>query len=101
MSICRHCHRCKVNRPRGLCWSCYYRPGVRELYPSTSKFAHRGVGNFSGTAPLPLHPTVCLPGSPDKIEVMSERARLRQTLWHPSDAGLPAPAATAPVTLAG
>jgi len=29
--ICRHCQKSKVNRPRGLCWSCYYRPGVREL----------------------------------------------------------------------
>ena len=50
---CRHCHEGPVNRPRGLCWSCYYRPGVRDLYPSTSKFARRGEGNFNGLAPLP------------------------------------------------
>ena len=30
--ICRHCTKSKVNRPRGLCWSCYYTPGVKDLY---------------------------------------------------------------------
>ena len=30
--ICRHCTKSKVNRPRGLCWSCYYTPGVKEQY---------------------------------------------------------------------
>ncbi len=84
--ICRNCQKSKVNRPRGLCWSCYYKPGVRELYPSTSKFAHRGTGNFCGTAPLPCFPTHALPGSAEKMEVLAERARLKQALWHPDDA---------------
>lgn len=83
--ICRHCQQSKVNRPRGLCWSCYYRPGVRELYPSTSKFARRGVGNFAGAAPLPTVPTASAPGSPERLAVLEGRARLGQTLWHPAD----------------
>ena len=29
--ICRHCQKVRSNRPRGLCWSCYYSPGVREI----------------------------------------------------------------------
>lgn len=37
--LCRHCQKKKAIRPRGLCWRCYYRPGVLELYPSTSKYA--------------------------------------------------------------
>ena len=37
--LCRHCLRHKVSRPRGLCWTCYYKPGVRDLYPATGKFA--------------------------------------------------------------
>ncbi|MCX7664983.1 MAG: hypothetical protein N2112_05505 [Gemmataceae bacterium] len=86
--ICRHCNKAKVNRPRGLCWSCYYKPGVRELYPSTSKYARRGVGNFSGQAPLPTCSTVAKPGSPEKIAILAERARLKQSLWHPDDARL-------------
>ncbi len=32
MGTCRHCTKGRVNRPAGLCWSCYYTPGVREMY---------------------------------------------------------------------
>lgn len=42
MNVCRHCNTGKVNRPRGLCWACYYTPGVKELYPVTSKYAPKG-----------------------------------------------------------
>lgn len=83
--ICRHCQQAKVNRPRGLCWSCYYRPGIREQYPSTSKFGRRGVGNFYGSAPLPVRPTAAPPGSAEKLAILAERARLKQSLWHPDD----------------
>src|SRR5205085_7778022 len=83
--LCRHCQRVKSNRRRGLCWSCYYTPGVRELYPSTSKFARRGLGNFTGYAPLPETPTNAMPGSEEKIQVLCERARLKQALFHPLD----------------
>ena len=83
--ICRHCQKSKVNRPRGLCWSCYYRPGVRDQYPSTSKYARRGVGNFCGTAPLPATSTSAAPGSEEKIAILAERAKNRQSLWHPDD----------------
>jgi hypothetical protein len=84
--LCRHCQKVKSNRPRGLCWSCYYRPGVRDLYPSTSKYAQRGIDDFNGKASLPLLPTRALPGTPEKVAVMIQRARLRQSLWHPLDA---------------
>jgi hypothetical protein len=30
---CRHCCQYPIGRPRGLCWKCFYTPGVRELYP--------------------------------------------------------------------
>jgi hypothetical protein len=85
--LCRHCGRVPSNRPRGLCWSCYYTPGVREKYPSTSKFARRGINDFNGRVPLP-EPTTALPGTPEKVEVLAQRARLRQALWHPLDACL-------------
>jgi hypothetical protein len=84
--LCRHCNRVPSNRPRGLCWSCYYKPGVRELYPSTSKFARRGVEDRVGRVPLPDAPTVAAPGSEAKVLVLMERARKRQSLWHPADA---------------
>jgi hypothetical protein len=92
--LCRHCECTKANRPRGLCWSCYYTPGVREQYPSTSKFAQRGVTDFNGRAPLPI-PTRALPGTSEKVAVLEERARLGQALWHPLDATLESAPATA------
>ncbi|MGL6073031.1 MAG: hypothetical protein ACRC8S_02595 [Fimbriiglobus sp.] len=84
--ICQHCGHSKVNRPRGLCWSCYYAPGVKEKYPSTSKFAYRGVGNFTGNAPVPVEPTIHAPGTPEKMAVLEMRAKNKQALWHPLDA---------------
>jgi hypothetical protein len=84
--LCRHCQRVQSNRPRGLCWSCYYKPGVRDLYPSTSKFARRGVGDFNGESSVAAEPTEALPGSPEKVAVLEERARLGLALWHPLDA---------------
>ncbi|VTS05429.1 hypothetical protein [Tuwongella immobilis] len=86
--ICRHCNRAKVNRPRGLCWSCYYTPGVKDLYPSTSKYARRGLGNKCGDAPLPESPTDATPGSEDKIAILCKRVEMGQSLFHPDDATL-------------
>ena len=42
--------------------------------------------------PLPA-PTRALPGTPEKVAVLRERARRRQALWHPLDAAAPDPAA--------
>jgi hypothetical protein len=59
---------------------------VRELYPSTSKFARRGVSDFNGQPTLAARPTAALPGTPEKVAVLIERARLGLSLWHPQDA---------------
>src|SRR5262245_11765657 len=84
--LCRHCQRVRVNRPRGLCWTCYYTPGLREHYPSTSKFARRGIGNFNGHGLRAGAPTPARPGSPEKVAILEQRALERQELWHPMDA---------------
>src|SRR3981189_1399200 len=86
--MCRHCNRVRSNRPRGLCWSCYYTPGVREKFPSTSKFARRGVSDFNGRARLAAQPRRALPGTREKVAILEERARLGLALWHPLDATL-------------
>jgi limonene-1,2-epoxide hydrolase len=88
--ICRHCQKVRSNRPRGLCWSCYYRPGVREMYPSTSKYARRGVSDFNGQSAVAAMPTQALPGTEEKVEILAERARLGLSLWHPRDARIDA-----------
>lgn len=30
--LCLHCGKRPVSKPRGLCWTCYYGPGVRDQY---------------------------------------------------------------------
>ncbi|VTT98908.1 unnamed protein product [Gemmataceae bacterium] len=88
-AVCRHCRRSKVNRPRGLCWACYYTPGVKDLHPPTSKYARRGVGNLTGVRPLPRRATAARPGSAEKLAVLINRARRGEALWHPNDAETP------------
>ena len=83
--MCRHCQKKNSNRPRGLCGTCYHAPGVRDLYPSTSKFARRGVTDFNGRSSLPTEATEAMPGSEEKILILIERAQLSQSLWHPED----------------
>lgn len=86
--LCRHCQETNANRPRGLCWTCYYQPDVRERYGPVSKYGRRGLGNFNGNTGLPAFPTTALPGSAEKIAILEQRARLRQSLFHPEDATL-------------
>jgi hypothetical protein len=88
---CRHCHFGRVTRPRGLCWSCYYTPSIRDCYPSTSKYGRRGLGNFNKNLPPPACPTDAAPGSPEKILILMQRAQSRQGLWHPEDADASGP----------
>lgn len=86
--ICRHCHARYVCRPRGLCWTCYYTLGVKDRYPSTSKFGRRGWGLETGEnmPRLPGKPTAHLPGTVLKMVVMTERAQLGQELFNVRDA---------------
>ena len=88
MTICRHCGCARVSRPRGLCWTCYYAPGVRDRYPVTSKYGRRGPGNTFLRSKPPLQPTNALPGSLEKVLVLCQRAALGQDLWHVDDATL-------------
>lgn len=83
---CRHCEKALITRPRRLCWGCYYAPGVRELYPSTSKYARRGLGNTAGGLPLPPEPTTAAPGTPEKMAAMGQRAKDGYAIFHPADA---------------
>jgi hypothetical protein len=64
---------------------------VRDQYPCTSKFARRGLGITNGRVALPSTPTRALPGTPEKVAILEERARNHQALWHPADAGMGLP----------
>lgn len=81
---CRHCGLGKVNRPRGLCWSCYYHPNVRNLYPSESKFQSKG-GDHYGGHDLPADATSEAAGTEEKILALIARRAAGTSLWHPED----------------
>jgi hypothetical protein len=86
MDTCRHCSKSKVSRPRGLCWGCYYTPGVKELYPIPSdKLTRRGLGIHYGDLPCPPAATDTLPGTPERVAVLEERMRLGYAIRHPED----------------
>jgi hypothetical protein len=99
---CRHCRAKPANRPRGLCWACYYTPGIQDLYPSLCAAHGKGVADRNGGSEAPAQPTSARPGSAEKIAVLTERAARGQSLWHKGDAGMdgegrgqPAPVAVA------
>ena len=86
--LCRHCHKNKVSRPRGLCWTCYeYRPGVRDLYAASDSFgSERRASSYTVSATDP-EPTDTLPGSPERVKVYEDRAQRGQKIFHPEDRG--------------
>jgi hypothetical protein len=61
------------------------------MYPATSKFGRRGPGNYYSIRPLPEAPTNAIPGTPEKVAILVERAERRLSLFHPQDAGFDGP----------
>lgn len=87
--VCVHCGGTRnVSRPRGLCWNCYYTPGVKDKYPPVSKFATYGEGAYTTKNQVSKEPvpTDTLPGTEERFKVLEERARNGQALKHPRDA---------------
>ena len=83
---CRHCHVRRANRPRQLCFSCYYAPGVRDLYPTDARYRPpQLVPDRCGVQDPPEESTGAPPGSPEKIAVLCERALAGRSLWHRGD----------------
>jgi hypothetical protein len=94
--LCRHCQKVRSNRPRGLCWTCYYTPGLKDLYPSTSKYARRSDIPDVGDGRPPAEPTIAPPGSQKKMAAMQRRAERGETLFHPRDERVPVAALLTP-----
>jgi hypothetical protein len=84
--ICQHCRRNKANRPRGLCWACFYTPGVRERYGwrGVGGSSQRGLGLTNAEPPPCPVPTPVPPG-PGKVAVLAARAEAGVGLFHPDD----------------
>lgn len=88
MPACKHCHRRKACRPRGLCTPCYDAPGVRESYPARghAKYSRRGVLDRLGDEGPPPFTTAAGPGTPAKEALLTWRAANGFNLWHKGDA---------------
>lgn len=86
--LCVHCKESLRSRPRGLCWTCYYTPSIRALYPVTSKYHQHGEANGYRNSRLPKCPTSARPGSEEKIMVMIARVQRGEGIFHPEDAHL-------------
>jgi hypothetical protein len=46
----------------------------------------RGLGRCNSEPPLPPVPTTAVPGTPEKLVVMHERAKAGFAMFHPADA---------------
>lgn len=94
--LCRHCGMKNAVRPRRLCHGCYDYIPVRDLYPSDYRYLAKHPSSVNakgfcndGRKPPP-HPTTALPGTPEKIAVMTERLLQGYHLHHPLDPRLSA-----------
>lgn len=92
--LCRGCKINRVQKPRGLCCRCYNDLELRMKSPPVSPFGNRGHGIdsidscgevYQPSRRLPERPTSAIPGSPEKIAVLEERARCGRLLFHPDD----------------
>lgn len=88
---CRRCSKVANLQTRGLCWACYHTPGIREQYPSLSKFGQVSVAaTILGPRRLPT-PTRARPGTPEKIAVLAARVAAGEYLFHPDDGDFETP----------
>jgi hypothetical protein len=66
-----------------LCNACYQKPDIRRRFPP--RLIKGGTLPSYPSTPLPAEPTAALPGTVEKLEVLAERARRREQLFHPRD----------------
>lgn len=64
-------------------------PVARTRVSRREAGGRRGVKNFCGPAPLARTPTTAAPGTPEKLEVMEQRAAGGFAIFHPEDARYP------------
>ena len=67
------------------------RVDIRNSYPVKKKYLQRGSGAGNRKVKPAPFPTNALPGSLEKILVLTQRAALGQELWHPDDATVAGP----------
>ena len=84
--LCLHCNLYNANRPRGLCWRCYYTPGVKDRFAMLDAKCVRGLAENGRIPRMPRRPTDARPGTAEKLAVMRKRLSEGESLFHPDDA---------------
>jgi hypothetical protein len=84
VGLCVHCQRYVNLYDKGLCWRCTSEPLIRDRILSVSSSGRRGSGLRVVRGRCP-QPTSFLPGTPEKIEVMTQRAARGEELHHEDD----------------
>jgi hypothetical protein len=85
---CRNCNKVCCLRPRFLCWKCASSADIRNKFPSEYMESIDGskIKRWPGPMDIPPEPTKFLPGTPEKIAVLTWRVENGYLLWHPDDA---------------
>lgn len=81
--MCRACGQKKPSRPRGLCWQCFYAPGVKDRHEPVNVYGRRGAGQKGKGGSVT--PTIAAPRSTDRVDEMAERAAKGLPLFHRAD----------------
>jgi len=84
--MCRHCLERRATRAKQLCWHCSADASIRTQYQSTSKYAYRSQHERLFAARPCSEPTSTRPGTPERMEVLAQRAARCEDLWHRADA---------------
>lgn len=87
VTTCRHCgeYRWVKCQARQLCSVCWRDRTIRDTYAlpeSRAKFTLQGIVTSAEREP---EPTDAVPGSDDKVLILSQRAERGESLWHPHD----------------
>jgi hypothetical protein len=84
---CRHCNQSRQVYGRGLCRWCWSKADVKVLYDKMpgGRSSHTLFKHQYRDPPLDDQPTEALPGTPEKLAVMHDRARRGKQIFHPGD----------------
>jgi hypothetical protein len=85
---CRNCWQQRLLRPKGLCWKCYFTPGVRALYTPVSPRGNR-FHDAQAEGAVPDEATQALPRSEAKLAELARRVQMRQALHCSGDSVIP------------
>lgn len=81
---CRHCGNTRSIDRRNLCQKCYRKRSTINRYKPLPSSGYTGLLADRNSYPLP-EPTDVMPGTPEKIAVMIDRAERGLAVLHPED----------------